>query len=154
MSCLICERINMIEKGINPYFVQELQTGFVVLADHQKYKGYTIFLCKMHVTELHLLPYEYRKKHLEEMSVVAEAVYNVFIADKMNHAMLGNQDSHIHWHLIPRINGDVPDKAPIWSLPKEELFKDSYRPSIEELNNMVHILKCELDRLINLYNVN
>ena len=151
MSCLICERIDMIKNGTNPYFVVELETGYVVMADHQKYKGYTIFLCKLHVTELHLLPFEYRKKHLEEMSIVAEAVYNVFQADKMNHAMLGNLDSHVHWHLIPRMNGDIPDKAPIWSLPKEELFQDSYRPTREELNDMSEKLKYEIDRIKSLY---
>ncbi len=151
MSCLICERIEMIKNGTNPYFVVELDTGYVVMADHQKYKGYTIFLCKMHITELHLLPYEYRKKHLVEMSIVAEAVYNVFKADKMNHAMLGNLDGHVHWHLIPRVKDDIPDKAPIWSLPKEELFKDSYRPSMEELKEMALNMKCEIDRITSIY---
>ena len=28
--CLICERINMIKDGTNPYFVKELETGYVV----------------------------------------------------------------------------------------------------------------------------
>ncbi len=150
MSCLICERIQMILDGTNPYFVKELTTGYVVLADHQKYKGYTIFLCKMHVDELHQLPYDFRQKHLEEMSLVAEAAYHAFKADKMNHAMLGNLDRHVHWHLIPRTKGDIPENAPIWSLPKEELFKDCYRPSKEVLKEMVQRLNIEIDRLIRL----
>ena len=151
MSCLICERIEMIKNGTNPYFVTELKTGYVVMADYQKYNGYTIFLCKLHTPELHLLPYEFRKQHLVEMSLVAEAVYNVFKADKMNHAMLGNLDSHVHWHLIPRVHGDSPDKAPIWSLPKEELFKECYRPSMDELGEMTVKLKSEIERLSNIY---
>ena len=148
MSCFICERIKMIKNETNPYFVAELNTGYVVIGDHQKYKGYTCFLCKMHVTELHFMPYEYRLKHLEEMSIVAEAVYNAFQADKMNHAMLGNLDSHVHWHLIPRVKGDEPANAPIWRLPDEELFKDSYRPGTEELNDMVIKLRNEINRII------
>lgn len=147
MSCLICERIEMIKNGTNPYFVTELETGYVVMGDFQKYKGYTFFLCKMHVTELHLMPYEYRIKHLEEMSIVAEAVFHVFKADKMNHAMLGNLDSHVHWHLIPRVKGDIPAKAPIWSLPDEELMKDAYRPSLEELKDMELRLRNEIIRI-------
>lgn len=148
MSCLICERIQMIMNGTNPYFVKELTTGYVVLADHQRYPGYTIFLCKIHVEELHQLPYEFRVKHLEEMSTVSEAVYNAFKADKMNHAMLGNLDSHVHWHLIPRMEGDLPANAPIWSLPKEELFKDCYRPNEEYLIEMVIKLRAELNLLV------
>jgi len=33
----------MIQKNENPYFVEELETGFVVLGDHQYFKGYTLF---------------------------------------------------------------------------------------------------------------
>ncbi len=148
MSCLICERIEMIKQGTNPYFVAELETGYVVLADYQRYKGYTIFLCKSHVTELHFLPYDFRIKHLAEMSLVAEAVFQAFRADKMNHAMLGNLDSHVHWHLIPRVKGDTPANAPIWRLPDEELFQDIYRPDTNELNDMRFKLKEEIDKLL------
>ena len=147
MGCLICERIEMIKNGTNPYFVAELNTGYVVLGDYQKYKGYTCFLCKMHVTELHFMPFAYRIKHLEEMSIVSEAVFNTFQADKMNHAMLGNLDSHVHWHLIPRVIGDAPANAPIWRLPDEELFKASYRPDAGKLQEMVIKLRKEIDRL-------
>lgn len=147
MSCFICERIEMIKNGTNPYFVTELETGYVVLGDYQRYKGYTCFLSKLHVTELHFMTKEYRIKHLEEMSIVSEAVYNAFQADKMNHAMLGNLDSHVHWHLIPRVEGDTPVKAPIWRLPDEELFHDSYRPVREELNEMIIRLRTEISRL-------
>lgn len=44
--CLICERIQMIKEHKNPYFVKELETGYVVLGDYQHFKGYTLFLCK------------------------------------------------------------------------------------------------------------
>ena len=54
--CMICERIRMIQKGTNPYFVQELNTGYVVLGDHQHFRGYRCFLYKQHVTELFHLP--------------------------------------------------------------------------------------------------
>lgn len=148
MSCLICERIQMIKNGTNPYFVKELSTGYVVLADYQRYPGYTIFLCKMHVEELHQLPYDFRIRHLTEMSIVAEATYQAFHTDKMNHAMLGNLDPHVHWHLIPRKNGDLPENAPIWSLSKDELFKDCYRPKETELKEMVITLSSEIDRLL------
>ena len=44
--CFICKRIEMIKNGENPYFVKELETGYVVIGDHQHFKGYTLFLCK------------------------------------------------------------------------------------------------------------
>ena len=32
--CFICDRIEMIKNGENPYFVKELSTGYVVLGDN------------------------------------------------------------------------------------------------------------------------
>lgn len=77
-NCLICDRIRMIKDNVNPYFVAELETGYVVIADYQYYRGYSIFLCKQHVNELHKLDHEFKIKFLEEMSIVSEAVYKSF----------------------------------------------------------------------------
>ena len=99
MGCLICERIEQIKRGENPYFVCELSTGYVVLGDHQRFCGYTLFLSKQHVTELYHLPWEFRTRFLQEMSLVAEAVAAVYHPDKMNVELLGNGDTHLHWHL-------------------------------------------------------
>lgn len=148
MECLICERINMIKQGNNPYFVKELETGYVVLGDYQHFYGYTLFLCKQHVTELHNLSYEFKMKYLEEMSLVAEAVYNAFKPEKMNYELLGNGDTHVHWNLFPRITGDTPIKGPVWWLPKEEMWNDSKRPNNEELSFMINRLKIEIDNLM------
>ena len=46
--CLICDRIKMIQNGTNPYFVKELETGYVVIGDNQHFHGYTLFLYKHH----------------------------------------------------------------------------------------------------------
>ncbi|EMB70004.1 TPA: HIT family protein [Streptococcus mutans] len=125
--CLICERIDRIKSRTNPYFVKELETGYVVVGDHQHFKGYTIFLCKKHVTELHDLPKDFRDKHLSEMADVSQAVSAAFSAEKMNIESLGNGDIHLHWHLFPRKTGDLGNhgckgKGPVWWLPFEEMY--------------------------------
>ena len=138
----------MIKQGNNPYFVKELETGYVVIGDYQHFYGYTLFLCKQHVTELHNLSYEFKIKYLEEMSLVAEAVYTAFKPEKMNYELLGNGDTHVHWHLFPRVTGDTPIKGPVWWLPKEEMWDDSKRPNNEELSFMINRLKMEIDNLM------
>lgn len=105
-ECLICERVKMIKNNLNKYFVKELETGYVVIGDHQYFKGYTLFLCKEHVTELHFLDEIFRMKFLYELSLVGEAVYNAFKPDKLNYELLGNGDAHLHWHIFPRREGD------------------------------------------------
>ncbi len=65
--CFICDRIEMIKNGTNPYFVKELETGYVVIGDNQHFNGYTLFLCKEHKIELFHLDHTYKMKFLEKM---------------------------------------------------------------------------------------
>ena len=151
--CLICERIRMINEGTNPWFVKELETGYVVIGDHQHFKGYTIFLCKEHKTELFQLDRTTRLRFLEEMSIVAEAAANAFGAEKMNYELLGNGDSHLHWHLFPRVSGDLEGygnngKGPVWWYPREKMYSSDNCPSEEALNEMKARLAEELDKLL------
>ena len=146
MGCLICERIGQIERGENPYFVCALSTGYVVLGDHQRFQGYTLFLCKRHVTELYQLPWGFRTRFLQEMSLVAEAVAAVYHPEKMNYELLGNGDTHLHWHLFPRVSGDTPQPGPVWWLPREEMWNDASRPSREQLAAKTKQLREEIER--------
>lgn len=151
--CFICDRINMIKNGTNPYFVKELETGYVVIGDNQHFKGYTLFLCKEHKTELFQLDKAAKLKFLEEMSIVAEAASNAFHAEKMNYELLGNGDSHLHWHLFPRVSGDLESygnrgKGPVWWYPMEKMYAEETRPSSVELEEMKAKLRMELEKLL------
>ncbi len=151
--CLICERIGMIKGGTNPYFVKELETGYVVLGDHQHFRGYTLFLCKQHETELFRLDREFSAKYMQEMVLVAQAVNNAFRPDKMNYECLGQGDAHLHWHLFPRVSGDIEDygnhgKGPAWWYPREKMYDDSNRPTAEELETLKATLLAELEKRI------
>ncbi len=144
-NCLICQRIQMIKENKNPYFVRELKSGYVVIGDHQFFKGYTLILAKNHVTELHELPKEEKIIFLEEMSLVSEACAQAFQADKMNIECLGNGDAHLHWHIFSRKDNDMPVKGPVWWLAPEVMYADENRPSAAELSNMKDKLIKALD---------
>ena len=153
--CLICERIEMIKKGDNPYFVKELDTGYIVIGDNQHFYGYTLFLYKNHgnKTELFHLDNTERAKFLEEMTKVAEAVSKAFNAEKMNYELLGMGDAHLHWHLFPRKSGDIENygnngKGPVWWYPMEKMYSDDNRLSGDQLSDMKQKLLDELDKLL------
>lgn len=151
--CIVCDRIRRIQQNTNPYFVKELETGYVVIGDYQHFKGYTLFLYKEHKMELFQLPREEKIRFLEEMSIVAEAVSRAFGAEKMNCELLGNGDAHLHWHLFPRIIGDLDGygnkgKGPVWWYPREKMYHDDNRPSDGELKKMKTVLLKELDELV------
>ncbi len=151
--CFICERIEMIKKGENPYFVKELETGYVVVGDNQHFKGYTLFLCKRHKTELFYLNKDFCNKYMQEMVLVSEAVKNAFNPEKINYECLGNGETHLHWHIYPRVEGDIENygnngKGPVWWYPMEKMYSDECRPTKEELENMKLKLLTELNKLL------
>ena len=144
--CFICDRIEQIKNGENPYFVCELETGYVVLGDHQYFEGYTLFLCKQCVSELFDLEPEFRRLHLYEMTIVAQAVKNTFPCDKINYECLGNGDSHVHWHIFPRRENDLKEfglngKGPVWWLPLKTMWDEAYQPDQTRLAEMRERLK-------------
>lgn len=136
----------MIEDNVNPYFVAELETGYVVIGDHQLFKGYTLFLCKQHKTELHFLEEDFKNKFLNEMSRVSEAVYNTFSPDKLNYELLGNGDSHMHWHLFPRRESDEVH-GPVWWTDRNLMSSEKVKPTENELETMKSKLYYELEKL-------
>lgn len=141
-KCLICDRIEFIKQKKNPYFVKELKTGYVVLGDFQYYRGYTLFLSKIHANELHELDKDLRLQFLEEMGLVAEAVYKAFKPLKLNYELLGNSDPHVHWHIFPRYKNDSNPKSPVWIIDKSVRYAETARPTKEQLEELkIELLK-------------
>lgn len=125
---------------MNPYFVAELETGFVVIGDYQFFRGYTLFLAKEHRHELHEFDEDFRSRFLVEMSQVAEAVFHAFHPAKLNYELLGNKDSHVHWHLFPRHANDPQPTKPIWMIDPAIRSGESAMPSEKD----IEVLKREL----------
>lgn len=148
-QCLVCRRIAQAAAGENPYFVRELETGCVVLGDNQRFRGYTLLLCKEHATELHHLPPRQRDLFLHEMALVAEAVDMAFHPGKLNYELLGvGPGSHMHWHIFPRNPGDTPQPGPVWQLSREEMNDPRYVPTPQALADMKRALNRALDAVL------
>jgi len=146
-TCNLCQQILNIRQS--PYLVSELNTGYVVLGEYQFFKGYTLFFCKKHAAELHELPFKFRQQFLQEMSRVAEAVFRAFKPQKLNYELLGNTESHLHWHLFPRYGNDPLPKRPIWCIDRSITMNQSVRPTPKQLLKLKLELQKSLERVIN-----
>ena len=135
-KCLVCDRILKILNNTNQYYVAELETGYVVIGDFQYFKGYTLFLCKQHKTELHQLDSDFKIKFLKEMSEVAEAVHIAFRPQKINYELLGNADPHLHWHIFPRYGNDSCPDTSTWCVEKGIRYSEKAMPSEKELSEI------------------
>jgi len=146
-QCLICERIRLIKREKNPYFVTELETGYVVMGDYQYFEGYTLLLCKFHKRELHELGGSLRRQFLMDMSTVAEAVSKAFEPQKLNYELLGNDHEHMHWHVFPRYGNDPEPKKAIWTIDRSIRCADRTIPTTHKLEGLKYQLKNELEKL-------
>jgi len=150
-NCFVCEKINSIKNSTNPCFVREMETGYVVAGDFQRFYGYTLFLCKQHASELHFLEEDFKLKFLNEMSLVAQAVYNAFKPQKLNYELIGmgNGGAHMHWHIFPRNDGDLDGMVgPVWRLDPKDRVSEKYRITPAQLEDIKAKLNKELDLLV------
>ncbi len=145
-GCKICSRIKQIKNHKNPFYVAELETGYVCIGEFQFFKGYTVFMHKEHVRELHDLKEEFRMKYLKEMTQVAEAVHRAFKPEKLNYELLGNTSPHLNWHIFPRHDDDPEPKAPTWSIDKSVRSTDNVKPTKKEINTLRAKLLAELEK--------
>lgn len=119
-ECTCCRIIRTVMDIEKDYFIAELKTGYAIISNRWQYfKGYSLFICKECVGELHELSPDFRREFLFEMTVVAEALYTAVSPIKINYELLGNDCKHLHWHIIPRYGTDpMPQKA-IWNIDRD-----------------------------------
>ena len=147
-ECFVCARLRLTESGKNPNLIAELPTGYAVLGDDQFIRGYTVFLCKIHAVELFDLKPDFRIQFFEDMVLTAQAVANVFHAEKMNYELLGmGRGVHMHWHLFPRHAGDTPVPGPVWQTPKAILHGPQAQVPPDQRQAWIAALRQEISRL-------
>ena len=145
-DCDLCARIDRTERRENPFAVVRTVTGYVHLADVQYHEGYTIFVAKRCVNELHELPDADRDLYLHEMALVAEAVIHAFRPRKLNYELLGNGAPHLHWHLFPRRADDPRPRGPVWQDPSFlRALEEGAMPSPDRVDELRGRLRSELE---------
>jgi diadenosine tetraphosphate (Ap4A) HIT family hydrolase len=121
MACTICDRVRRCRHGQEPAFIAELSQSFVVLHDHQPCEGWCVLWLKDHAEHLADLPVSRQAALWRDVARVAAAVRAAVSPRRLNYACLGNQEPHIHWHVIPRHANDPDLAAPVWSRPESQL---------------------------------
>ena len=124
------------------HFIADLGLSQAYLHEDQFFPGWTVVVFRRHATELfHLAPTE-RIQMMEEVTLVAKTLAKVFDALKINYELLGNQLSHIHWHLIPRLATDPAPLEPVWRVPHEPVHQTA-----EELQARIEHIKAGIAAL-------
>jgi diadenosine tetraphosphate (Ap4A) HIT family hydrolase len=79
-----------------------LSSSVVYLNNEQEYQGRCVVALNYHRTELFQLSSAERSSYLDDVANVARAVHQAFAPAKINYAVYGDIDSHIHFHVVPK----------------------------------------------------
>jgi diadenosine tetraphosphate (Ap4A) HIT family hydrolase len=121
MTCPLCDNLRIIERGDHESTIEELSETFAVLSEKQGCRGWSVLILKDHHEHLADLPPAQQARVFEDVSRMAAAVRRVFGPVRINYECLGNQVSHVHWHIIPRHRDDPDPRNAIWGWPAERL---------------------------------
>lgn len=105
--CLICERIEDLKNGDNPFLVKEFKYSYLVVGDHQFFQGYCQLIMKEHVEDLTDLDPVIQGEFFREVTRSAKVIKRLFKADRINYSCLGNVVQHVHFHIFPRYKDEL-----------------------------------------------
>jgi diadenosine tetraphosphate (Ap4A) HIT family hydrolase len=99
--------------------ISELRESVLYLHTDQFFPGWSVLVLRRHATELFELERDERARLMDEVSNVARALQQAFDARKINYALFGNLEPHVHWHLIPRLTADPAPREPVFAVSHE-----------------------------------
>jgi len=109
----------------------------LLLADNKLYPWFILVPQRENLTELHQLTVEDREQLWKESALLSRWLEEVYAADKLNVAAIGNVVSQLHVHHIARYRLDPVWPKPIWgiveSVPYTEAEVESIQRRLSEL---------------------
>jgi diadenosine tetraphosphate (Ap4A) HIT family hydrolase len=109
IDCPICEDMHLEENRFS-FKVTELQQGIVRLAKNQYMRGYTVVFFRWHANELFELSSQELAQFWQDISRVANVLYEMYQPTKVNYLVFGHHCPHVHCHLLVHSYEDDPSK--------------------------------------------
>lgn len=125
MECQYCEILKHTSSNFT--FAKEMDSGVVLLNHNQSFSGRCLFIYKRHFEDVTALSYGDFAAFNTDLLTVAKAIKSVFSPTLVNIGMFGNKIRHLHWHLIPRYEGDSNWGGVPWPNEPLELARAEYR---------------------------
>ena len=112
----------------------------VLLMNESRYPWLILVPQRADTTEIHQLAAADRTQLWEESDLVSRQLMQLFKADKLNIAALGNVVPQLHLHHIARFKIDAAWPAPIWGKFKPEAYApDSATQLIQQMRQALSL---------------
>jgi diadenosine tetraphosphate (Ap4A) HIT family hydrolase len=116
-KCPLCQQMGarMVTDHVDVYgrTITPLEVSVLRLCADQFTAGYCLVISNRHVAEPYELPEHEQGVFLADIMRAGRAVQLALGAAKMNYLILGNEQPHLHCHLIPRYYGDSAPGRPL-----------------------------------------
>lgn len=131
-NCGYCMRGELLEKfGI---FICELDVSSLILFKEQSKPGRCIVAYKDHVSEMVDISDEERNAFFADVNRVAKAIHAAFHPDKLNYGAYGDTGCHLHFHLVPKYEGQDEWGGVFQMNPDKKYLSDAeYQEMIEKI---------------------
>lgn len=96
--------------------IGQFELSDVLLMNDDRYPWVILVPRRVNVREIHQLAETEQQQMLKESSFVAIAMTQLFSADKMNVAALGNMVEQLHLHHVARFTSDAAWPKPVWGI--------------------------------------
>ena len=116
----------------------DLKVSQLILFKEQSHPGRVIVAYKDHVSELVDISDEERSLFFEDVATAAKAVHKVFHPDKVNYGAYGDGGCHLHFHLVPKYQGEFEWGTPFAMNPGLKTLSDA------EYDEMIAKIKAAL----------
>ena len=103
----------------------DLQVSQLILFKEQSHPGRVIVAYKDHVSELVNISDEERNLFFADVAAAAKAIHKVFHPDKVNYGAYGDGGCHLHFHLVPKYEGQFEWGTPFAMNPGKTYLTDA-----------------------------
>ncbi len=116
--------------------IGEFELSLLLLSRDANYPWCILVPKREDIYEIHHLSEEEQLQLIRESCRLSEVMTNLFDADKMNVAALGNVVRQLHVHHIARFTDDLAWPQPIWGkLPAKDYEPEDFVERIKRLQN-------------------
>ena len=116
----------------------DLPASKLYLFKEQSHKGRVIVASKFHVSEMIDLSDADRHAFLDDVCRVARALHAAFQPKKVNYGAYGDTGCHLHFHLVPKYEGEFEYGGTFEMNPKRKTLAP------EEYDELIAAIKAQL----------
>lgn len=98
--------------------VADLSVATLGLYDDARFPGRSILVLREHAEDFDDIDSSVACAFISDVRASSRAIRAVTKAVRLNYAILGNREPHLHAHLIPRTSSDAAATLPPWNHPE------------------------------------